>query len=81
MTKFIQVKIVGTAIKLSETVKITAGNIFKKGKKHRKYKRTDRWTNLKRNKTDCKFGKLVSLTVFQSSILLFVTFDKSMLGR
>ena len=37
------------------------------------------WTNLKKIKTDCGncgFLKLVSLTVCESSFLLFSTFDK-----
>ena len=41
------------------------------------YKRTHGWTNLKKIETDCNFGfwKLVSLTVFQRSFFLSVTFD------
>ena len=46
-------------------------------KYHSKCKRLHGWTNLKEIETDCNggFWKHVSLTVFQSSFLLFVTFD------
>ena len=43
----------------------------------KKYKMRPKWTNLKKIETDynCGFGNLVSLTVFQSSFLLFVKLD------
>ena len=46
------------------------------------YKTRHGWTNLKKIKRDCNkgFWKLVSLTVFQSPFLLFVTFN-IMIGR
>ena len=46
------------------------------------YKTRHGWTNLKKIKTDCNSGswKLISLTVFQSPFLLFVTFN-IMIGR
>ena len=45
--------------------------------KYHIHKRRHEWTNLKKIETDCNCGlwKLVCLTVFQSSFLLFVTFD------
>ena len=47
------------------------------GKNNVNYKGRPRWINLKKIKTDCNCGfwKLVNLTVFQSSLLLFATFD------
>ena len=44
---------------------------------HSKYKSRHQWINLRRIETDCNCGvyKLVGLTHFHNSFLLFVTFD------
>ena len=64
-------------------MKIATQNVkIRRYKKHSMYKSTHGWTTLKKIDGDgnCGFCKLVSLTVFQSSFLLFVTFD-TMLGK
>ena len=67
------------ATKLSETFK----QPLKKLVTQQIQKKAPRWTNLKKIEADYNwgyYGKPVSLTVFQSSFLLFVMFD-IMLGR
>ena len=64
-------------------MKIATQNVkIRRYKKHSMYKSTHGWTTLKKIDGDgnCGFCKLVSLTVFQSSFFLFVTFD-TMLGK
>jgi len=74
---FIKIQTVKTATKLRETFLITAQNLQRPYKQHKKYKRRPKWTNLKKIEKDynCGFWQLVDLTVFQSSVLLFATFD------
>ena len=56
---------------------ITAQNIQRRIRQHSKYKRKHKRTNLKKIETDtnCSFWKLVSLTVFQSLLMLLLLFD------
>ena len=58
-------------------IKKTAQYMKRRYKQHSKYKRRHGWTNLKKIEADYDrgFWKLVSLTVFQSWYLLFVTLD------
>ena len=58
-------------------IKISAQKVRREYKWHSKYKIRHGWKNSKKIETDCNCGfwKLVSLTVFQSSFLLFVTTD------
>ena len=68
---------------IKRNMKIATQNVkIRRYKKHSMYKSTHGWTTLKKIDGDgnCGFCKLVSLTVFQSSFLLFVTFG-TMLGK
>ena len=77
VTTFIKIQTKRAATKLCEILKYEL-KTFKEGiNKKTSTKRRHRWTNLKTIKTDYIWGfwKLVSLTDFQSSFLLFVAFD------
>ena len=59
--------------KIELNIKMTTQNDNTRCKQHRKYKRRHGWTNLHRIETDCNCGfhKLVSLTVFQNSFVVW----------